>query len=231
MWRHSMPIGAVAAAIVAGAAATAQAESITVQYTVEIFQQCNFTGVVNCHEFRTSFPMTLSFDTTVINEHAEEGRLTRFYGEPALSDIPLPLNADFPPLSQPRRSAAETARFDPQRGTWVRESLLDIHQNASVDHSDFHRDLQITASGEFAVMPDLDAASFAQFLGTAPFHQFFLGDSIELASGGFELLGYFGQASLDAPPAVTPEPTSLLLLATGMTGLALRRRRQASGAS
>jgi hypothetical protein len=73
-------------------------------------------------------------------------------------------------------------------------------------------------------MPQLDALSFARFLATAPFHQFSLADSIELASGRFDQLAYYGRVSLEEGPVVTPEPASLLLVATGMMCVRLRRR-------
>jgi hypothetical protein len=211
--------------VLAGAATAADAEPIQVVYKVDVLKQCEFVGSEeSCRDFHASFPMTLTFDSHVINEHTEPGRITRFYGEPTVSDIPLPLRNDFPPFGAAQRTAAETARFSVEDGVWVRESGVTIRQFASVERNDFHRDFALIASGGVESMPELDARSFARFLATAPFHQFSLADSIELASGGFDSLAYYGQVSLEEPPAVTPEPASLLLMTTGMMCLRLRRR-------
>lgn len=173
MWRPWASLGIALAAAVAGGASIAEADPIRVVYRVDVFKVCEFAGSgETCRDFQQSFPLTLTFDSRVTIAHGAERRQTRFYGEPTLSDIPLPLGTDFPTLSEPERKAAETARFSAEDGMWLRESIVDIRQGASVDRSDFHRNLQITASGASATMPELDARSFARFLGTAPFHQF-----------------------------------------------------------
>jgi hypothetical protein len=231
MWRRWVRFGlALAAALTAGAASSARADPIRVVYRVDVFRQCEFANSTEtCRDFNQSFPLTLTFDSEVTIEHGDGRQQTRFYGEPTLSSFSLPLRDDFPVMGAPRRTAAETARFSEESGVWRRESLVEIRQDASVDRNDFHRDLQITASGEFAIQPELTAQSFARFLGTAPFHQFFVADSIELATGGFELLGYFGRLSIeDDPPLATPEPGSFLLVAGGMVCLRRIARRRSS---
>jgi hypothetical protein len=224
MWRLWIRCG-TACVLTILAATAADAEAIQVVYKVGVLKQCEFVdSTESCRDFHASFPLTLTFDTQVINEHSEPGRLTRFYGEPTVSDIPLALRNDFPTLGPASRAAAEVARFSVEDGVRVRESGVTSSQVASVGGSDFHRDFSLIANGSFDVRPELDARSFARFLATAPFHQFSIADSIELATGGFELLSYSGRVSLAEPPAVTPEPASLLLVATGLVCLHRRRR-------
>ena len=228
MWRRWGRCGtACVVTVLAGAATVADAEPIQVVYKVDVFRQCEFVDVESCREFSASFPLTLTFDSQVINEHAEEGRLTRVYGEPTVSDIPLPRRNDFPPFGPPLRIAGETARLE--NGIWLRESLMTIRHNVSVDRNDFHRDISLIADGGSDAMPELDARSFARFLGTAPSRQFSVADSIELATGGFDLVVYYGRASLEETPVVTPEPASLLLVASGL--MCLRRRRHDASCS
>lgn len=225
MWRSLARVGSAAAAIVLAQAVAATAEPIQVVYRIGIVQQCEYAnGGTTCREYRATFPVTLTFDTDVFSTHGSDEDRTNFYGTPTVSDIPLPGRTDFPPLAETLRQAAERAQVFPGASTWFRESSVLIRQGASQGGSDYHRDLSFIAHGDFASVPELTGASFARFLGTAPFRQFAFADSVELASGGFEALSYRGTISLDAPVA-TPEPASMFLIGTGLAGMAVRRRR------
>ena len=224
MCRPLLRLGIGCAALVLFAS-SAIAEPFQVVYRIDVLRRCEHgNGAETCRDFRASFPLTLTFDSQVINEHGNDADRTRFYGTPSVSDIPLPLRTDFPPLRETLRQAAERARFSAADNAWLRESNVLIRHGAGVGGSDFHRDFSLVASGEVASVPDLNAASFARFLGTAPFRQFALSDSIELSTGGFEALSYFGDVSLEAGPV--PEPMSLLLVGSGLCGVAVQRWRR-----
>jgi hypothetical protein len=224
MCRSVARVTVVAAAIVVAFASVVRAEAIQIVYKIDIFQLCEYRSVgETCRDVRTSFPLTLTFDSQIVNGYGDDLDRVRFYGPPSVSDIPLPRRTDFPPVVETQRQAAERAQFDAGLNAWRRESSVLIRHGGSRDGSDFHRDVSLIAHGEFSSVPVLNAQSFAQFLGTAPFRQFNVADSVELASGGFEAISYYGHVSLDSP-VVTPEPGSLLLLATGLGTLTVRRR-------
>jgi hypothetical protein len=135
------------------------------------------------------------------------------------------LRDDFPPLTETIRQAAERGRFSVDDQAFVRESGVIIRFDGSMGGNDFHRDVGLIAEGAFPLAPELDALSFAHFLGTAPFRLFSFSDSVELNTGGFESVSLRGRPNLESP-AATPEPASLFLLATGLAALRLRRRRR-----
>ena len=225
MFSRWVRLGTAVAAIATVAPSTAQADPIRALYRVEVFARCTCANnSETCSEFHTSFPVTLTFDSETLIDRGDDSDRTRFYGSPTVSDIPLALRDDFPPLHETLRQAAERAQFLPDDHGWRRESGVAIRFGASVDFNDFHRDLAFDANGVFPFVPELNAASFARFLGEAPFRQFSVADSIELASGGFELLSYRGKPTIESVTA-TPEPASLLLTATGILCFSRRRPR------
>lgn len=67
-----------------------------------------------------------------------------------------------------------------------------------------------------------------RFLGIAV-RQFSFFDSIELPSGGFDALTYFGRVSIAQEPGVAPEPSTLLLVGMGAAGLLVPRARPRFG--
>ena len=203
-------------------------EPIQVVYRIDVFRQCQYSsGGETCGTYRASFPLTLTFDSALLVDRGDDLDRTRFYGTPTVSDVPLPRRADFPPMSETLRQAAERARFSAGDGGWIREAGVLIRHGGSRAGSDHHRDLSLIANGLFPAMPDLNAESFARFLGTAPFRQFAVSDSIELASGGFEAQTYYARVSLD--PAPVPEPASMLLFGAGLAGLGVRRWKRGRG--
>jgi hypothetical protein len=228
MHRSLAAAGGIAAAMVVAVASIARAEPIQIVYKIDVFKQCEYRTVgETCRDYQASFPLTLTFDSQILNEHGDDADRTRFYGTPSISDIPLPRRTDFPAVMQSLRQAAERAQFVVGENQWRRESNVLIRHDGSLDGSDFHRDFSLIADGVYPSVPDLTALSFARFLGTAPSRQFSVADSIELANGGFEALAYYGHVSLFESPVETPEPASVLLLSKGLGLLAAWRRSRA----
>jgi len=221
-----MTLGALLA-VVACVSSRAAADPLRVVYRIDVFQKCTFVdNAIPWTDFRASFPLTLMFDSHVRSMQSDDSHQSQSYGEPTVSAIPLPpLRPDFPTLAPNGRSVGEGAQFFDDRQAWVRSSGVVISEFLSASQGDFHRDFSLNASGEFLSRPQLDAQSLATFLGTAPFRQFSLADALERADGGFELAQYVGHVSLEAPGAATPEPSSLLLVATGILSIAWRRRQ------
>jgi hypothetical protein len=229
MWRVTMGAGIVFAGMTLSAA-PADADPIQVVYRIDILRQCEYSGgMETCRGFTASFPLTLSFDSQITTSHGNEMDRTNFYGPPTFSDIPLPRSEDFPPMVETFRLAAERAQVFPGDSAFTREASAMIRHTGARGGSDYHWDFGLFASGGYPAMPTLDAHTFATFLATAPFRQFYLGDTVELADGGFQALTYFGSVSLESQAPV-PEPASVLLLATGLAGIGVRRWRRGRNA-
>jgi hypothetical protein len=216
--------GALSLMLLFAAADTTAADPLTTRYTIHIFERCEASGFagLDCGGFSAAFPLILTFDSRITNEHGDEHDLTRFYGEPTFSDVPLP-GKEFPRLDQSSRFAAERAHVLPGEAMFFREAAVVHRQGSSIGGNDYHRDISLTAEHRYASLPELGARSLAHFLGTASFRQFAFGDSIELASGGFEGVFYRGRVDL----AATPEPaTWLLFCAAAVTFVAPRIMRR-----
>jgi hypothetical protein len=218
----------IALAIFAGSVTLpAAADPLRITYRIDVFKQCEYadsTGEV-CRAYSSSFPLIVTFDPGVTYSFDSAVDHQRAYGTPTVSHIPLPRRTDFPPMTISSATTSERAQFGVETD-WRRDASVLLRQYGSQDGSDYHRDFSLIANGVSAGIPDLSAASFAAFLGTAPFRQFGLSDAVELASGGFEALSYYGNISLEPNTAPTPEPASLLLLGTGLGAIGWRRRRR-----
>src|SRR5206468_7846601 len=124
-------LGIATAIIIAALSSVALAEPIAIVYRIDIYKQCEYAVTSEtCHDFRSSFPLTLTFDSNILNEHGDDLDRTVFYGTPSVSDMPLALRTDFPALHQTVREAAERAQFVASANAWLRESSVIIRQGA-----------------------------------------------------------------------------------------------------
>ena len=208
------------------ATTTVSADPVTFTYRIDVTERCSFEF---CGSLSLSFPLTLSFDST----RTEVYPWLHVYGEPTFSAIPLE-SAPFPLGPDSGFVTIQEVQHNLD-GTW-RHQATASQQWYGRSPTGLFSYLNINLTGvqeSLTSPPELSASSFAAFLGHGQYPQAFqyayyaYVDGEETDRHNFT---YTGFATLLDDTAPVPEPTSLVLLGSGLCTLVTRawqrKRRQ-----
>jgi hypothetical protein len=210
----------------------AYADPITFRYRIDVTSRCTASfegGGLECLPFSATFPLSMRFEPIATAVTESENSARRWYAAPSFSAIPLErpdvfLGAD---VAGYTAQGWTTGRDEPGPQEW--QVFADALQQAILLDGD-REYLWFTRLNGVAYEPELPGLtpeSLGAILGTADSTQFEYQFSVRDRPSGVysDLLLYVGTVALEDTPAAVPEPTSMLLLASGLAFIGIQRWR------